>query len=874
LGEQAARSEAELAARNRETEAAEVSWYDATAGFAAAVTQWADRPLPAILHDAAGPTADTEALENALRAITGGATEEDLGTLAGLAREVVAPVKAAARALEIDAEAAHSRAAEELAALAAEHARLEAEPEARPPRSRFREAERDAQAGAPFYELVDIRPDLSPEDAAGVEAALEASGLLDAWVSARGIVVHPSTRDVLWRADAPPLPEGVRSLADVLVPLTDQADHLLRSVALEPGDTPVPYATVEGRWSLPPLSGAWKKPSSDFLGATARRATRARRLADLEAQMASGREVLAAAAGHREDARGAVRSVEQMLLEVPDDSAVRAAAADARAAAKVAEAASARHDDDRRSVEQARNRAAIARNELTHAAAADSLPAGIDDLDTVIVSAGELASGLRSWQRQWHELGRLRVDADGLRERHTERENVAMVAAERAAALERVHEHEELALNTLEEAIGSSVEDVLRQISEAQRRKASATEAEPSAQVDVTRLAGEHGEARARHTEAGRAVEETSAALAEAGDRLAAALGLPGVADAAIGAEWEHNSDDPVGSAAALSERLGEFAAVSDGVILNRLHELEAGLAGGYDVVSDEVDGVKFVLVADDLGRQPLPNVATRVSAEAAAARERLAAGERETIERFLLGELGEEVRERLLEAHDLVRSANQALGSVRSSHGLGAHLEWSLDDDAGGPARTASRLLVMSPRSQEEDAELRDALMELIRAERESDPAAGYAEHLRTALDYRRWYRFTVKVTNDAQPGSARVLSSRLGLSQGEQRVLSYLALFAAASAHFDSLGTGCPRLLLLDDAFAKVDEPTHGRLLALLIKLDLDFVITSERMWGCFPEVPSLDIYEALRDPAAPGVALVHFHWDGYERHLVGIP
>ena len=163
---------------------------------------------------------------------------------------------------------------------------------------------------------------------------------------------------------------------------------------------------------------------------------------------------------------------------------------------------------------------------------------------------------------------------------------------------------------------------------------------------------------------------------------------------------------------------------------------------------------------------------------------------------------------------------------------------------------------------------------MELIRAERESDPAAGYAEHLRTALDYRRWYRFTVKVTNDAQPGSARVLSSRLGLSQGEQRVLSYLALFAAASAHFDSLGTGCPRLLLLDDAFAKVDEPTHGRLLALLIKLDLDFVITSERMWGCFPEVPSLDIYEALRDPAAPGVALVHFHWDGYERHLVGIP
>ncbi len=102
---------------------------------------------------------------------------------------------------------------------------------------------------------------------------------------------------------------------------------------------------------------------------------------------------------------------------------------------------------------------------------------------------------------------------------------------------------------------------------------------------------------------------------------------------------------------------------------------------------------------------------------------------------------------------------------------------------------------------------------------------------------------------------------------------VLSYLALFAAASASFDAIGGGVPRLLLLDDAFAKVDEPTHGRLLELLVELDLDFLLTSERLWGCFPAVPSLEIYEALRDPAVPGVALVRFHWDGRQRHLVGL-
>jgi uncharacterized protein YPO0396 len=198
------------------------------------------------------------------------------------------------------------------------------------------------------------------------------------------------------------------------------------------------------------------------------------------------------------------------------------------------------------------------------------------------------------------------------------------------------------------------------------------------------------------------------------------------------------------------------------------------------------------------------------------------------------------------------------------------------LRDDAAAPAAIAARLLVDELRGEEGDAELRDALLALIDAERTADPSASYEQHLRAALDYRAWHRFAVRVTDAADPGSARLLSNRLGLSQGEQRVLSYLALFAAASAQFDAIARAtptAPRLLLLDDAFAKVDEPTHGRLLGLLVELGLDFVITSERLWGCFDTVPSLEIYEAIRDPAEVGVALVHFRWDGRQRTLVGV-
>ena len=59
----------------------------------------------------------------------------------------------------------------------------------RPPASA--NAARDERAGAPLYELVEVVPDGSAADRAGLEAALEASGLLDAWVAEDGLVRAP-----------------------------------------------------------------------------------------------------------------------------------------------------------------------------------------------------------------------------------------------------------------------------------------------------------------------------------------------------------------------------------------------------------------------------------------------------------------------------------------------------------------------------------------------------------------------------------------------------------------------------------------------------------------------------------------------------------
>lgn len=80
------------------------------------------------------------------------------------------------------------------------------DPEPSPPPHRT--ADRAPGTGAPLYRLVDFAPGLEPAARAGLEAALEASCLLDAWVCADGTLLDPATRDTLHRRGGQPVPVG------------------------------------------------------------------------------------------------------------------------------------------------------------------------------------------------------------------------------------------------------------------------------------------------------------------------------------------------------------------------------------------------------------------------------------------------------------------------------------------------------------------------------------------------------------------------------------------------------------------------------------------------------------------------------------------
>jgi putative exonuclease SbcCD C subunit len=228
-------------------------------------------------------------------------------------------------------------------------------------------------------------------------------------------------------------------------------------------------------------------------------------------------------------------------------------------------------------------------------------------------------------------------------------------------------------------------------------------------------------------------------------------------------------------------------------------------------------------------------------------------------------------VAEKLHAAGDLIRRMNHRLDSVTTTHGIGVSLRWKRRDGLDPDLATMVDLLSKPPdlRTVEQDEALRAALSARLDQARKEDPDAAYRDLIGMVLDYRAWHEITLLLR---RPGRAdERLSRRTALSEGEKKIVAYLPLFAAVAASCDSLAESAadaPRFLLLDDAFAKVSEDNHPKLFGLLVQLDLDFIATSERLWGTHDTVPELAITEVIRDAGMGVIVLEHSRWDGATR------
>lgn len=760
--------------------------------------------------------------------------------------------------------------------------------------------------GASLWRLVDFADHLDPAERAGLEAALEASGLLDAWVRPDGRVLDADQRDVLLHVVAP---ATGATLADWLRPVPD-ADTgvapetvalVLAGIAIADVDVDASAAVdvvavgVDGSWSLPPLRGRAEKPAAQYIGATARAQERRRRLAELDRLLTEQQAALADAETELADLDARIDRLVDWLRRLPSAADLMAAWTRLDERREAESRAEADNATAQRSAHEARDRAAQARAEVRTLAVTHDLPdepAALDALDQRLRDlAADLRDSVGSIRSLRRDLERWRAD---LAEVLTATERSAQAATE-AAGLRRDSDVEQARLAELREAVGATVGELetrLRELRDALRaaqqeqssRSDEWRETEREVAVAERDLAQAHEELtalldRRRDVLAGLAtLGDVPGLVAAAFDESGVASPEPGVLLTAGGLDPAATLPAPLLAAArAFAERAPADEVVDANVVWRAYTEAVSGPAFDHDPTVHPYDELLAVTGRDEAGELPVTALAARVAAAVAADRELLTQRERDQFEQHVLGELGDAIRRSRTEADELVDAMNRLLAGVTTSQGIRVKLDWRLRDDVPDEARQAVDLLVQPVGAllPHERSALRDALHRLIEFSRVEHPELGYADHLANALDYRTWFAFRIRYTRPEAGGSWHDLHRRSPLSQGEQKVLCYLPLFAAAAAHFSSLAGAAPyapRLVLLDDAFPKIDVRTHPLLFGLLVDLDLDFVITSERLWGDHDTVPSLAIYEALRDPAQRGIAQFEYRWDGRALRSIG--
>lgn len=765
----------------------------------------------------------------------------------------------------------------------------------------WRTASREGRQGLPLWRTCDFRTETPPEIRAGLEAALDASGLLDAWLLPDGTLLDPKTEDAFLVAvpEHPPLAEE-RTLAQWLEPslrpeqvaATGLGPETVARVLLRIGNEPeasTHWAAADGSWQLGPLRGRAYKAEAEFIGENARAAARRRRLAELAAR----RDELLAARREIAQQLTSLRVAEIATLEerrrLPDHEALRAAgAAIDTAVTAVQRAAEARRAAAFRQTEaKERHDAAIRRRDQD---AADlRLTTWVNRLDQLggatnayRVALAAIEPTIRAWQIAWQALNEARQRAGQTQSMLTSR-------ALRHAEISRLYDEARARVATLAGALGASESELLEHLKnekvrketlassleQARRSEREAYARAAAAERDVQRFAAE----RDQHGAARQAAITHLRTLAAHGLLREAEPALPPtpVDDDAWSATFS------VEFARTLNERLHDAALTNEAWqrqqqdVFQHVDTLrDALIPHGYHPDATPVDDGLVLVRCPFRGKLCAMSEFEAVLGEDLSLRQRLLdEREREVIENHLLGEAAAELQRLIRDAERWVEHTNREITARPTSTGMQLKFVWEVDPD-GPPGLDAARRHLLRANAlwtPEDRTALASFLQERIRAERNVNESGTWRDQLAAALDYRRWHRFAILRQQDGQ--WRRLTRATYGTGSGGEKALALtIPQFAAAAAHYASADPNAPRLILLDEVFVGIDSDMRSKCMGLLATFDLDFVMTSEREWGCYPTLPGLAICQLTSRPGIDAVLVTPWVWNGEELREMARP
>ncbi|GAB0104999.1 hypothetical protein JMUB6875_39770 [Nocardia sp. JMUB6875] len=535
---------AQRAVEARESAAAELAAAEAGVALARSNTGVALRDWWDTHREVYSPirTGLFEAINDALAAVGTEQAPEDAtaATPAEVLAERTEPLTDEIRARRQEARGRAAAASARASELRAEREAVAAEHDDAPTPFSSRTDARSDRPGAPLWRLVRFADTVGAPEAAGIEAALQAANLLDAWVCPTAELPDHASDQFLVPLPPKQRPSG-RTLADVLV-VEDDSDSLtvprqtvadvLASIALhEVGTGPATDGTrmasgaaaqpvspdgvaiaIDGRFRQGVQAGRHFKADAEFIGTTARARRRELRLAELAAAIEAAETEAETAKSEEQAATDELARISAAAKALPRTTAVTAALRGVAEAAGMLRsrseaAAQAEKDLDQAVAEYGNADKKVRAIAADHRAPRD--PAELDALAAAVrhfENAGTALLRLRGDHQREHERSREAGD------RLLESKDLAEAFAEEAEAARSGYEEQLRKLETLREALGAGAADIDREL-ELAREKIDAARAEQKAARKAAAEAIEavgtaEGAHRAAHDALGTALTE------------------------------------------------------------------------------------------------------------------------------------------------------------------------------------------------------------------------------------------------------------------------------------------------------------------------------------------------------------------------------
>lgn len=649
-----------------------------------------------------------------------------------------------------------------------------------PPPATRGESVRQGRLGAPLWQLVDFRPHLPANHRAGVEASLEASGLLDAWIAPDGTLTDANGVP-LWDSQwllRPAVQGG--SLLDQLLPVALEnssvpqylVEALLVGVACGAVDdqSADSWVSADGRYRLGALTGAWNKSEAVYIGHTARAQARERRLQEIilqiealdteDALLSQAFEVLAAERAEAERERRNAPSDAPLITAVATARSAEHAVMQARLRLDSADAQCVTAEIEFQAEREVLERDAI---DLRLPSALTDLPAIASAVDRFTEAHYLLVQAVQGFRSSWS-------DCNQQQERETEARSALAQRQEDLATANDRAETAQARFMVLHQSIGAKVETLRQHLAEAAGNVRQAENDVAAKQEELTRTIEARGIARSIADRAEEQLAQRTAARTQAIERLqrfvaSSLLGsaLPDLPVPDSGIPW---TIDPALQLARRAEQALAHVADDDASwsriqrqISEDLTELQRSLSAlGYQAASELNEwGLTVHVMYQNRSERP-DTLAAHLADDIAQRSELLSAKEREVLENHLQAEIAAEIQRLMRAADKQVSDINDELHKRPTSTGVRYRLQWqplSLEEGAPvGLGIARERLLnTSSDLWSADDRRAVGAMLQqqiaLERARTESDPVASglsLVDQLSRALDYRRWHRFRVQ--------------------------------------------------------------------------------------------------------------------------------